>query len=88
MAKIFPTSRMSHAGKMAHAGRKLRVEQASSNECQKCGSRLVEIDHYGERLTGCPVCNLWQDADGVHCRLAPDDIIALRALKTNKVEPK
>jgi hypothetical protein len=28
-------------------------------------SRLIDIDHYGERLTGCPICNVWQDADGI-----------------------
>jgi len=38
----------------------------------------------GERLTGCPSCNRWQDATGKCCRLAPDDIIALTALKATK----
>jgi ferric-dicitrate binding protein FerR (iron transport regulator) len=42
---------------------------------------LVEIDHWGERLTGCPTCNRWQAATGEWCRLAPDDIIALRTVK-------
>jgi hypothetical protein len=59
-----------------------------SNPCQKCGGRLVEIDHYGERLTGFPICNVWEDADGIRCRFAPDDILALRALKTHKVQSK
>jgi hypothetical protein len=44
---------------------------------------LVEIDHWGERLTGCPKCNRWQASTGEWCRLAPDDIVALRALKTD-----
>src|SRR5262249_51037117 len=37
---------------------------------------LVEIDHWGERLTGCPKRNRWQAATGEWCRLAPDDIMA------------
>jgi len=59
-----------------------------STRCKQCNQPLVEIDHWGERLTGCPVCNLWEDADGVRCRLAPDDIVALRALGTHKVGSK
>jgi len=42
---------------------------------------LVEIDHWGERLTGCPTCNRWQASTGEWCRFAPDDIVALRELK-------
>jgi len=42
---------------------------------------LVEIDHWGERLTGCKTCNRWQASTGEWCRLAPDDIVALRELK-------
>src|SRR6516164_10903232 len=45
---------------------------------------LVEIDHWGERLTGCPTCNRWQTSDGEWCRLAPNDIMALKALKATK----
>jgi hypothetical protein len=36
-------------------------------------------------LTGCPVCNVWQDADGTRCRLAPDDIVALQELKAHRL---
>jgi hypothetical protein len=54
--------------------------------CKQCNQPLVEIDHWGERLTGCPKCNRWQTADGEPCRLAPDDIMALRALKSTKTE--
>ena len=28
--------------------------------CHRCGSPLIQIDHCGDRLTGCPTCNLWQ----------------------------
>ena len=27
--------------------------------CDKCGERLIEIDYYGKRLTGCVECNKW-----------------------------
>ena len=47
---------------------------------------LIEIDHWGERLKGCLRCNRWQTSTGEKCRLAPDDIMALRALKVTKTE--
>jgi hypothetical protein len=49
--------------------------------CKQCDQPFVEIAHFGERLKGCPSCNRWQAATGEWCRLAADDIIALRALK-------
>jgi len=52
-----------------------------SSRCKQCDQPLVEIDHWGERLTGCPTCNRWQASTGEWCRLAPDDIVALRELK-------
>jgi hypothetical protein len=55
-----------------------------NDECERCSGKLVEIDHYGERLTGCLKCNRWQAATGEWCRLAPDDIVALRALQRSK----
>ena len=58
----------------------------SDYQCEHCEGQLVEIDHWGERLKGCPKCNRWQTADGERCRLAPDDIMALRALKSTKTE--
>jgi uncharacterized Zn finger protein (UPF0148 family) len=57
-----------------------------SSRCQQCDQPLVEIDHWGERLTGCPMCNRWQTSDGEWCRLAPDDIMALRMLKATETE--
>jgi len=56
------------------------------SSCKQCNQPLVEIDHRGERLTGCPKCNRWQAAIGEWCRLASDDIAALRALKATKTE--
>ena len=32
-----------------------------SNCRKQCDPPLVEIDHWGERLTGCPRCNHWQN---------------------------
>jgi hypothetical protein len=58
------------------------------SRCKQCDQPLVEIDHWGERLTGCPECNRWQTSTGEKCRLAPDDIMALRALKATKTEPE
>jgi hypothetical protein len=59
----------------------LYKQEMPANRCKHCEQPLVEIDHYGERLTGCPNCNRWQAATGEWCRLAADDIIALRAIK-------
>jgi len=58
----------------------------SNDKCERCGGGLIEIDHWGERLTGCPTCNSWQASTGEWCRLAPDDIMALRALQTTNTE--
>jgi hypothetical protein len=62
------------------------VSLMPSSCCKQCDQPLVEIDHCGERLTGCLTCNRWQAATGEWCRLAPDDIMALRALKATKTE--
>jgi hypothetical protein len=56
----------------------------SDNQCEQCKGHLIEIDHYGERLKGCPNCNRWQAASGEWCRLAADDIVALKAVKRSK----
>jgi hypothetical protein len=56
------------------------------SRCKQCDQPLVEIDHWGERLTGYPKCNRWQASTGESCRLAPDDIVALRALTATKTE--
>jgi putative flippase GtrA len=58
----------------------------SSKRCKPCDEPLIEIDHWGERLKGCLRCNRWQTSTGEKCRLAPDDIITLRALKVTKTE--
>ena len=48
--------------------------------CDKCGERLIEIDYYGERLTGCGECNKWGrlgDTNRV-LELKEDDLAAVR----------
>jgi hypothetical protein len=48
-----------------------RIAIMPSTRCKQCNEPLVEIDHWGERLTGCPKCNRWQASTGEWCRLAP-----------------
>jgi len=47
-----------------------------SSRYKQCDQPLVGIDHWSERITGCPTCNRWQASTGEWCRLAPDDIVA------------
>jgi hypothetical protein len=63
-----------------------KLPKHAMSRCKQCNQPLVEIDHYGERLKGCLSCNWWQAATGEWCRLAADDIVALRALKTDSSE--
>jgi hypothetical protein len=58
----------------------------SNHKCERCGGGLIEIDHWGERLTDCPTCNRWQASTGDGADFAPDDIIALRAVKAANLE--
>jgi hypothetical protein len=51
-----------------------------SSRCKQCNQPLVEIDHWVEHLSGCSKCNRWQTSIGEWCRIAPDDIVAVRAL--------
>ena len=47
--------------------------------CDRCASPLTEIDHYGERLTGCLECNCWQGSKGAFIvELSVEDVEALR----------
>ena len=51
--------------------------------CERCASSLTEIDHYGERLTGCIECNCWQGSGAFIVELSVEDFVALRELETN-----
>jgi hypothetical protein len=48
--------------------------------CDKCGERLIEIDYYGERLTGCVGYNKWGRLGDTHrvLELKDDDLAAVR----------
>jgi hypothetical protein len=35
-----------------------------SGSCNRCGAPLIQIDHRGDRLTGCVACNIWQGDKG------------------------
>jgi hypothetical protein len=50
--------------------------------CPQCEEPLIEIDHYGERLIGCTVCNWWVGDDEVPKQLDEPDITALRGRET------
>jgi hypothetical protein len=50
--------------------------------CERCGAPLVEIEHYGDRLTGCLACNLWRGAKNAFIvELEVEDWEALGKLK-------
>jgi len=50
--------------------------------CDRCDSPLLQIDHCGDRLTGCPVCNLWRgDKSAFIVELAVEDWEALGKLR-------
>jgi hypothetical protein len=34
--------------------------QIMPGRCNRCGASLIQIDHHGNRLTGCLACNRWQ----------------------------
>jgi hypothetical protein len=53
-----------------------------SENCDRCGSALIQIEHCGDRLTGCLACNLWRgDKDAFIVELEVEDWEALGKLK-------
>lgn len=47
--------------------------------CDRCNSSLVEIEHYGEQLTGCLECNVWRGSKRAFIiELSVEDFDALR----------
>jgi hypothetical protein len=40
----------------------------------------MAIDHYGERLKGCPTCNIWWTPDDTKKRLSEQDLHALHGM--------
>ena len=50
--------------------------------CERCGAPLIEIEHYGDRLTGCLACNFWRGATSAFIvELEIEDWEALGKLK-------
>jgi hypothetical protein len=48
-------------------------------QCDSCGEPLIEIDRYGERLTGCIECNCWRGGKSAFIvELSSENIQALR----------
>lgn len=37
--------------------------------CPHCKGSLIKIDHHGERLIGCILCNRWRPVDTPHARM-------------------
>jgi hypothetical protein len=49
--------------------------------CHECKRPLIDIDNYGERLTGCMTCNIWWTGDNAKRRLSEADLHALHLLR-------
>jgi hypothetical protein len=50
--------------------------------CDRCEHPLIEIDHDGERLTGCLQCNCWKgNKSAFIVELSVEDFAALRGIK-------
>lgn len=55
---------------------------ADLGNCDRCNAPLIEIDHYGERLSGCIECNCWQGSKRAFiAELSVEDFEALRMMK-------
>jgi hypothetical protein len=57
-------------------------EHQPITNCHFCGLPVIEIDHYGERFTGCVDCNRWSwegsERDRLFMELPEEDIETLR----------
>jgi hypothetical protein len=52
--------------------------------CHRCSSPLIQIDHHGDRLTGCLACNLWRgDKSAFIVDLEVEDWEALGKLRNS-----
>jgi hypothetical protein len=50
--------------------------------CDRCGAPLIQIDHHGDRLTGCVACNVWRgDKSAIIVELAIEDWEAMGKLR-------
>ncbi len=54
-------------------------------KCGTCGERLIDIDHFGELLTGCIECNRWRSSRSAFIvELSVEDFEVLRHLEVNR----
>jgi hypothetical protein len=61
-----------------------KVTRLMLGSCDRCGAPLIEIEHHGDRLTGCLACNLWQgDKSEFIVELEVEDWEALGKLKNS-----
>ena len=52
--------------------------------CDRCGAPLIQIDHDGDRLTGCLICNRWRgDKSAFIVEVAEEDWEALGKLRSS-----
>jgi uncharacterized Zn finger protein (UPF0148 family) len=58
-----------------------------SSTCDRCGSPLIEIDHYGDRLTGCLKCNVWRGKQLV-IQLPEEELEALKGEGRLRILPE
>jgi hypothetical protein len=58
----------------------VRLDNNEVGTCKKCNRRLIEIDHYGERLMGSIDCNRWswEGSKRLLMELPEEDLLALR----------
>ena len=59
----------------------LMLTKTTRRSCHKCRRRMLELDYYGERLKGCPDCNVWVRDDGSRRKIPEHDIAALKAVR-------
>lgn len=60
------------------------IKRAANMHCDRCGERLIEIDRYGERLTGCIASNRWSGNQSPFVvELTVEDFQALRKHEVN-----
>ena len=71
-----------HAASTAGSVWTSMTRELMSGSCDRCGSPLIQIDHCGDRLTGCPACNVWRgDKSAFIVELAVEDWEALGKLR-------
>jgi hypothetical protein len=59
----------------------LNTEQGSEF-CELCEGRLIEMNRYGERLTGCVECNQWlSERSAFVVELSVEEIVAIKGVQ-------